>query len=78
MKRANMARSNIIGTRPTKVVISVRKIARRRPRPASRTASIRRSPPARRWFTSSTSTRLAFTTTPESATMPITEYMVRS
>ena len=60
------------------VVAEVRKMARKRVMPAIRTARSSGSPSARLRLMKSTSTRLSFTTTPESATMPSSEKNTRS
>jgi len=71
-------RSSISGVSPAKVVSEVSTIGRKRPTPAAIRASRIGSPPARRALTLWTSTRLAFTTTPESATIPTTDMKHRS
>ena len=63
----------IKGTRPIKVVIEVRKIGLKRIMPAWDTASTIPTPSSRSLLMVITSTKLAFTTTPESAIIPNTE-----
>ena len=63
----------IRGIRPTKVVTEVRMMARKRVPQLVTKASSTGMPSRRRRLTKSTSTRLAFTTTPDRATMPNSE-----
>ena len=66
------------GTRPINVVSEVKKIGLKRMAPAFDTDSTIPMPSSRRRLMETTSTRLAFTTTPLKAIMPSTEKKTKS
>ena len=78
MKKVAGLPEKISGMRPMKVVIEVSRIGRKRSSPALATAFTMPMPSARRRLTVTTSTRLAFTTTPLRAMMPSSEKNTRS